>query len=136
MKKLYLDTNVVLDYLLDRQPLSVAAEELLQAAELGRAQLFVSSLTYTTAHYIVSKAVGKLAATQALRSLFHLVKTVPVDAHTVGQALQANLPDFEDAVQLFAAIEAGTEIIVTSDRRGFPTDKITVLDPLAALATL
>lgn len=96
----------------------------------------VFSLTYITAHYVVSKAVGKAAATQALAKLATQVVTVAVDTAIIEQALQAGRPDFEDAVQYFAALAADTDLLVTRDPKGFPDGRITVLDPLAALALL
>lgn len=136
MTRLYLDSNVVLDFLLDRVPYAAAATQLLAAANQGRAMLLVSSLTYTTAHYVVSKAIGKHAATQALTSLHVQVVTVAIDDSVIEQALQAGLPDFEDAVQLFAALAAGAEAVVTRDPKGFPMQLVAILDPLAALQVL
>jgi len=136
MKTLYLDTNILLDFLLNRQPFAEAATTLLAAAEEGRATLFVSSLTFVTAHYVVSKAIGKNAATLALASLFTQINTVAVDVQVINQALQSGMPDFEDAVQSFTALSAGAEAIVTRDPKGFPTQAMAILDPLAALQQL
>jgi predicted nucleic acid-binding protein len=136
MKKLYLDSNIILDFLLNRQPFAEAANDLLTAAEQSRVTLLVSSLTFITAHYVVSKTIGKAAATVALNNLFTRISTVAVDAPVISQALQSGMPDFEDAVQLFIALAARADVIVTRDPRGFPTQMITILDPLAALAQL
>ena len=103
MKKPYLDANVVLDFVLKRSPFDAAAQELFALAEHGQVQLLVSSLTFTVVHYVTSKQVGKAAATGEVVQLFRSVSTVAVNEQVVGRALQANLPDFEDAVQLFAA---------------------------------
>jgi len=136
MKKLYLDANVVLDFVLKRSPFDAAAQELFALAEHGQVQLLVSSLTFTVVHYVTSKQVGKAAATGEVVQLFRLVSTVAVNEQVVGRALRANLPDFEDAVQLFAALEAGADVIVTRDPKGFPTNEVAVLNPLAVLQML
>ena len=136
MKKLYLDANVVLDYILKRSPFDVAPKELFIMAEQNRVQLLVSSLTFTLVHYITSKQIGKVAATGELAGIFRLVTTVAVDEQIIGQAIQAGLPDFEDAVQLFAALAAGADAIVTRDPKGFPTPLVPVLNPVVALAQL
>ncbi len=132
MKRFYLDSNIVLDFLLDRQPFAELAAELLATAKAGRAELLVSSLLYVTSHYVVSKAKGKIAATQGLTTLFEYVTTVAVDATIVQQALHSGRPDFEDAVQFYAALAAGADAIVTRDPKGFPTQQVPVLNPLAA----
>ncbi|RZJ90500.1 MAG: PIN domain-containing protein [Hymenobacter sp.] len=135
-KCFYLDSNVVLDFLLDWLPYAEAATKLLAAAEQGKVTLLISSLTYTIAHYVVSKAIGKNAALQALISLHSQVGTAAVDDTIIEQALQAGWPDFEDAVQLFAALEAGAEAVITRDPKGLPTQLIAVLDPLSALEVI
>jgi len=136
MKRFYLDSNVVLDFLLDRPPFAQPANDLLTAVKTGQVELLVSSLTYITSHYVVSKVIGKIAATAALATLFKGVTTVNVGASVIEQALQSNRPDFEDAVQFYAALAAGAEAIVTRDPKGFPTQQVPVLNPLAALAQL
>lgn len=90
MTRFYLDSNVVLDFLLDRTPYATAATQLLTAANQGRVTLLVSSLTYTIAHYVVSKAIGKRAATQALAALHAQVATAAVGDSVIEQALQAD----------------------------------------------
>lgn len=69
MKRLYLDSNVVLDFALNRQPFVEAAESLLAAGQMRQAVLLVSSLTFITAHYVIGKALGKAVALQFLADL-------------------------------------------------------------------
>lgn len=136
MKRFYLDSNVLLDFLLNRTPYAAIATNLLAAAKKGQVTLLISSLTYTTAHYVMSKAIGKKAALLALTDLHTQLTTAAVDDKIIGQALQAELPDFEDAVQLFAALAANADAIVTRDPKGFPVAPLPILDPLAALAAV
>lgn len=136
MRHYYLDSNIVLDLILNREPFADAAEKLFDAAAQQRVELFVSSLTFVTAHYILSKKVGKVAATAALASLVAQVVVLPVTASAIETALQYNFPDFEDAVQLSIAATAGADIIVTRDPKGFRNSFIPVLDALAALQQL
>lgn len=86
MKRFYLDSNVVLDFLLDRPPFAQPANDLLTAVKTGQVELLVSSLTYITSHYVVSKVIGKIAATAALATLFKGVITVNVGASIIEQA--------------------------------------------------
>ena len=91
MKRLYLDANVVLDFVLMRRPFDMAAKESFAMAAYGPAQLLVSSLTFTVVHYIVGKQLGKAAATDSVAHLFRLVTTVAVD----GQVVTDELPGFK-----------------------------------------
>lgn len=135
MKRLYLDSNIVLDFALNRVPFAQAAESLLAAGQTGQLEVLVSSLTFVTAHYVLSKAIGKERALQSLVGLATQVTIAAVDGTIINQALQAGYPDFEDAVQLFAALAAGADAIVTRDPKGFQASPLAVVDPLAALAS-
>jgi len=136
VKRLYLDTNVVMDYLLKREPFDLLAKQLIAAAADGRAQVLVSSLTFTTAHYLARKTLGNAGAVEALTTLFQKVEVTNVCGSEIDQALQSGRPDFEDAVQFYAALAAGTEALVTRDPEGFPASPVPVLNPLTALAQL
>lgn len=136
MRRFYLDTNVVIDYLLKREPFFLTAKQLFAAADANQIQLLVSSLTFTTAHYLARQPLGKDQALRVLNDLFQQVTVVAVGSSEIEKALQSGLPDFEDAAQLFAALAAGADAIVTRDPKGFPTPQVPVLNPLAALAQL
>lgn len=112
------------------------AKQLFAAADNRQIQLLVSSLTFTTAHYLARQPLGKDQALQVLTDLFQQVTVVAVGSSEIEKALQSGLPDFEDAAQLFAALAAGADAIVTRDPKGFPTQQVPVLNPLAALAQL
>jgi len=133
MKQFYLDTNIILDLILNREPFADAAEKLFDAAAQQQVKLLVSSLTFVTAHYILSKKIGKAAATESLTSLATQVVILPVDASAIEASLQHSSPDFEDAVQLIIAITAGAEAIITRDPKGFRNSFLPVFDALVAL---
>ena len=136
MKRFFLDTNIVLDYLLKREPFALLAKQLFAAADANQVQLLVASLSFTTAHYIGRQPLGKHTILSALESLRQQVTIVNVGSFEIAQAIQAGLPDFEDAVQFFAALAAGADAIVTRDPKGFPTQQVPVLSPLAALSLI
>lgn len=136
MKRLYLDTNIVLDYLLDRPPFSLAAKQLFAAAQRKEVKLLVSSLSFTTVHYIASKSLTAAGALAGIYELFELVTVAAIDGQVVAQALRAGLPDFEDAVQLFAALAAQADIIVTRDFKGFAQSPIVIADARMAIDQL
>lgn len=136
MNRLFLDTNVVLDYLLQREPFAALAQQLFAAGQIGRVSLQVSALTVATTHYLGRKPLGNQGILLALRALARQVTIVDTGTITILSALEEDTPDFEDTVQLYAALVAGADAIVTRDPKGFPTRAIAVLDPLAALAQL
>lgn len=116
---LLLDINVLLDLFLDRQPWSGDAARLLAAVERGGADGYVAGHTITTAYYVISKAKDRHVATLAVTDLLRIVKVVPVDAADFHQALVLGLSDFEDAVQVAAALKVGADYVVTRDAKHF-----------------
>lgn len=136
MRQFYLDTNIILDLLLNREPFADAAEKLFDAAAQQQVKLLVSSLTFVTVHYVLSKKIGKAAATESLASLATQVIILPVDASAIETSLQHNSADFEDTVQLIIAIAAGAQAIITRDPKGFRHSFLPVFDALVALQQL
>jgi len=119
--KILFDTNVVLDLMLDRKPFSVTAALLFAKAEVGELTGFLGATTVTTISYIASKSIGKIRAQEEVRKLFILFDIAPVNRIILENALQAGMPDFEDAVLYEAARYVNAIGIVTrnaSDFRG------------------
>lgn len=137
MRRLFLDTNVVLDLLLERPLFVEAATQLVAEREARGIELLVSSLSFTNIHYLMRRQQRTdQQALGALNNLASFVQIAPVGEAIIKQALASGRPDFEDAVQLYAALAAGADAIVTRDPAGFRSSPLLVLDPLAALASL
>ena len=137
MKHWFLDTNIIVDFLLGRQPFALDAAALMEAARRQQAQLYVASLSYATAYYLMRKTRPHKQATAVLIELEQLVQVVSVDARAVQQALTAGFPDFEDALQYFAAAAIPTiDAIITRDPKGFRAGTLPVLAPAEAVARL
>ena len=134
--KVLLDTNVVLDVLLDREPWSRAATELFAAAERGRLEGMLGATTVTTIFYLARKVVGVDAARREIRRLLTLFAVAPVSRSVLGDALELDFADFEDAVLDAAARHAGAEAIVTRDPKGFAASRLPVLTPGELLGSL
>jgi predicted nucleic acid-binding protein len=132
--KILLDTNVLLDAVLERQPFALAAIDLLARVERGQVQAAICATSVTTLHYLLAKALGRAKADLVVRRVLTLCEVAPVDATVLLQAAASGAPDFEDAVQLESALKAGAEAIVTRDAAGFGKAPIAVLDAAAFLA--
>lgn len=137
MRHFFLDTNVVFDYLGQRQPNGAAALTLFQAAHDQRATLHVASLSFSHVFYTLRRQLGPLPAREALRKLAKLVRIVAVDEAVVQAALDSDFADVEDAMQYFAALAVPTlTAFVTGDAKGFKTASVMVTSPLEAQALL
>lgn len=121
-----LDTNVVLDVLLDRKPFSGDAEKLFACVERGELDAFLCATTITTIHYLASKALGFDQARILVKKLLSLFDIAPVNRSVLESAEDLGFTDFEDAVLHEAARNAGVQSIVTRDPKGFAQASLAV----------
>ena len=134
--RVLLDTNVVLDLLLARKPFLHAAAEVFGLVEQSRVEGLLCATTVTTVDYLLTQALPRPAARQALRKLMALFEIAPVNRAVLEEALKSKVSDFEDAVLEQAGWLAGAEVIVTRDQRDFRLARLKVLGPDEFLASL
>jgi predicted nucleic acid-binding protein len=132
--KLVIDTNVVLDLLLNRAPFADAAAAVFTQIESGAVTACVCATTVATLHYLANKAVGDKLARQHIRQLLTLLEVAPVTRAVIDTALGSPLKDFEYAVLAQAAHSAGAQAIITRNGRAFHGGPLRVYSPLEWLA--
>lgn len=130
------DTNVILDLVLAREPWGHDAARLLSAIERGLVRGWMASHAVTTVHYIVGRQAGRAAATTAVGDLLRLLDVVPLDSHDFERALAIGLADYEDAVQVAACLRVGAAFLVTRNVRDFKGAPVVTETPGAVLALL
>jgi predicted nucleic acid-binding protein len=133
---LLLDTNVLLDVLLRREPWATEAVLLLDAIHRGAARGLVSAHSITTVHYIVERAAGCGAARTAVSDVLDILEVVSLDASDFQRALSIDLADYEDAVQVAACLKAGADYLVTRDAKDFRSAPVRVHAPGEVLAII
>lgn len=130
MKKIYLDTNIIIDLIADRKPFSKYAIQLFTNAEAKQIQLFASSHSIATTHYLLKKYLSEKQLRAVLDSLLDYVTVVAVDIDVLKKALRSAHKDFEDAIQvLCAATIEKIDCIVTRNTKDFKASEIPVLTP-------
>ena len=128
--RVLLDTNVVLDWLLDRKPWSDEADPLWQARDSGRLIAYIPASVLTDIFYIARHQVGAAAALAGVdRSL--ALEVVPVDKTTLLRARALPGTDFGDNVGIACAEAERLDFIVTRNVADFRHSPVTALDPLA-----
>jgi predicted nucleic acid-binding protein len=133
--KIFLDTDVALDHLADRQPFAEYAHRLLALAETGELTICLSSLSFSNLYYILRKLKGHDDALDLLRKLKLLARVSAVTEVEIQSALSSSFKDFEDAIQQFAAkAEGGVNAIVTRNKADYAASEISVLSPHEFLA--
>lgn len=132
--RVMVDTNVVLDLFLARQPFVVAAAEVFGLVERSRIEGLFCATTVTTIHYLLTQNLPGAAAGQALRNLLELFEVAPVNRAVLEEALESKVADFEDAVIDQAGRLAGAEAVITRNQRDFRFATLKVLGPDELLA--
>ena len=130
MNKIFLDTNVVLDYLLARSPFDVEAKRFFEEAELGNMGLYASALTFCNMSYIVRKIKSPAEFQTILADLLQIIAVTSIDGFVLQQAIAANYKDFEDAVQYQSALNSfGLTHFVTRNKRDFTETTLPIFSP-------
>ncbi len=128
MKKLFVDTNIVIDLLAKRAPFFDEAAELFSLADKNQVKLTISSLTIANASYILLRQLNASQTKSILRKLSLLVKTLPLDDKVITLALNDDtFSDFEDGLQYFSALENRQDIIITRNLKDFKNSLIPVM---------
>ena len=133
---MFVDTNVLLDVVLNRKSYVDYARLLLNFGWEGRFDLFTSSVSLVNTHYIVQSNAGKSAGMKAVIHLKEIMDILNVDHEMINLAIACEPTDFEDAVQYFSAKAANCEVIVTRDRKGFKGFQLPIQTPKEFLKTL
>ena len=134
--KVLLDTNVVLDLLLERDPWRVQAEAIARAGADGRLQPHVSASSITDIFYISRSLVGPAEARRVVRACLDSLQIVGVTRELLNAADLRLGTDFEDNLQIECAIAAGLDAIITRDPKGFEGSPVTALTPAECVARL
>jgi predicted nucleic acid-binding protein len=136
MKRLLVDTNVVLDVLLDRQPHAETSVAIWASIETGRCKGFLAAHAITAIHYLVQRELGARKAKQFITLILGVFHVATVDGKLIEQALLLPMADFEDAVTTAAALASECEYLVTRDLKGFRGSPVRALAPQAVLPIL
>lgn len=136
MKKLLIDTNIVIDLLAKREQFYSDSARLFSLADKKKVKLSVLSLTIANTNYTLLRKKSSSEAKAILRKFKLIVDVLSLDDKIVGLALNDNdFEDFEDGLQYFSAIENNQDIIITRNLKDFKKSKIPVMTPEQFLKT-
>ena len=129
MDIVFLDTNVVLDLLGEREPFYLSAAKIATLADHGDIRIVVSALTYSTVYYLLSKFEDKELVKEKIRKFKLIAETSDLTDKILDKGLSSLFSDFEDALQYYCAIQNGCNILITRNAKDFRESDIPVLSP-------
>jgi predicted nucleic acid-binding protein len=131
-----IDTNVLLDVLMNRKEHLDESAVIWDHAERGKINCFISAISFNNIHYIFQRNLGVAKAKKALIMLRDTFKVVSLDEKIINQSIDADWNDFEDAIQFFSAIHCDADFIVTRNLKDFRKSSVPALSPKDLLALL
>ena len=129
MESIFLDTNVVLDLLGEREGFYESAAAIASLADKGEIELVVSALSFPTVFYVLSKFESNKKVREKLQKFKVISKTSDLTDKIVEKGLSSNFEDFEDALQYHCAIETNCNILITRNIKDFKGSAILVFTP-------
>ena len=134
--RVLLDTNILLDVLLDREPWAEQSSSILSMAGRGEIQGLACATSFTTIFYLLHKQLGGAAARGAVSDLLNMLEVAPVGRSVLEGAARSRVRDFEDAVVVESALAVSADYIVTRDLGDFAKSPVPIYAPEAFLGLL
>lgn len=134
--KVFLDTDVILDFLIDREPFSREAANIFDLADSKRIDAHTSVLCIHNVHYFVRKVLGAKKALGVIGGLLEILATESTEKDDIISALKSGLSDFEDAVQNSTAERIGAKKIITRNTKDYKRSTLLILTPAEFLKSL
>ena len=136
MKKLFIDTNVLIDLIDIRTPFYTDIAIISTLADEQRLKLVASSISFVNAFYILSKKLDKKLVINALKKYRLICEVSNIDEIIIDKSLISNFSDFDDAVQHYSALHHKCDIIITRNKKDFKNSEIAVMTPTEFLVSL
>ena len=127
MIKLFLDTNIILDVMAQREPFSASANSVLKMGIERKVILCATPLTFANCAYILKKSYKHADSVRIIKAYKQYIYAVPMDNEQCEKALSSQMPDFEDMLQYEAAEAYQCDFIITRNKQHFPLESIPVL---------
>jgi predicted nucleic acid-binding protein len=127
MSRIFLDTNIILDLLAERDPFYDSISKLATLADQKKLTLVASPLSFTTVDYVLSKHESSKSVLAKLRKFKILCEVCEVNEIIIEKALNSDFLDFEDATQYFSALQSNCIIIITRNGKDFKNSTIPVM---------
>ena len=128
MEKIFVDTNIILDWLSKREPFYVYAKELFKKGESKEVEILISTMSFITTEYILRKQIGKEKTKQALAGIRTISKVCQSGEKEIDLAILSEMKDFEDAYQYYTAINNSAKVIITRNPKDFKGSKIPIMN--------
>jgi predicted nucleic acid-binding protein len=137
MKHIFMDTNVVIDFLANRQPFSADAARLFNSAINNNVTIYISAVSYNNIYYILRQSLSSNATIKLLTELASMAEITDVTDRIIRQSLKTDFKDYEDAIQYYCALSIPQiDFIVTRNIKDYKQSTLSVLTPAEAIVSI
>jgi len=134
IKKIFIDSDVILDVATGRTPFVASSNEALSIIESGLAVGAISSNSVTNIYYVLRKLSSSDKAKIFINTIIKYISVIPIDHDNIVKALESKFSDFEDAVQNYCALKNQCDMIVTRNIEDYKMSELKVLLPQEFIA--
>jgi len=127
--KALIDTNVVLNKLLNQAAFITGANAIFKLAEAGKITGYISASAVTDIYYIASKHLGKAVALIEIKKVLSVFKPATVTDSNIYEALELDWSDFEDSVQYVVGESFAVDYIITRNIQDYSSGSIPAVTP-------
>lgn len=136
MTRLFIDTNVMIDFLGERELFYDEIAKIIVLAENQEVNIVASSLSFVNAFYVLSKKHNSKTLHEIL-SKFRIICSVSnIDELQIDKSLLLNSNDFEDAVQYHSALHDKCDIFITRNKKDFKNSELPIMTPTEFLTSI
>lgn len=128
MKKIFLDTNIIIDFLGEREGFYEASAKIMTLADKKKIQVYTSPSSISNVFYVLAKYENPKIALEKIRKFKLLCSMSVMDEEVVEKAIHSDFKDFEDAMQYFSALASNCDIIITRNEKDFKNALIPVMN--------
>jgi predicted nucleic acid-binding protein len=130
MKRVLIDTDVILDFFFDRQPFSDDAATVLSYCENKTIQGFITPVIISNIYYLLKRTASHEKVVEKLEQLLTIIDILAMDGTIVRLALKSGFRNFEDSMQHFTAVTDGTiDAIITRRIKDYSRSEIGIMTP-------
>ena len=134
MKRIFIDTNVLVDLVLERKGFYQDARRLFNLCKERRITPYISSISVAIINYLLLKKYNKEKVKELLEIIYKLTEILPFHKRIISLAHYSNFKDLEDGFQYFTAKENNIKVIITRNEKDFEVNDVSVVSPKQFLA--
>lgn len=135
-KHLFIDSDILLDVLLEREPFYRFGQIILSTNPKKQILISTSALVIANIYYILEKALGKTEAKEQVKTLLRVLNVLPLDSESIKLAISSNFNDIEDGMEHFIAMNNQCDVIITRNLKDYKRSLLPVMTSEQYLRTI